>query len=338
MLLPCLLQAQVSETNSFGVSTNMYIVNNKLPYIDIGLGCPYKNKGCNQGKFLLDYGTDTTSIDLYGFPGSKIDSLPNHIYNIYLFNKFFSHYFYDNQDYYYYFFTEGIRQAGIIGTDFLSQNIITLDYQERKAYCGNNNMPIFKSDNLKKLGFVPASTKGYFSNDEKKLFDLKLPQKNNNPAVPLSIGDDNNKVQCPAQLDPGYDDDVITKNGRKISNMININEAYYNALVKSKIISGLDKSDPILLPNRNSSDTLYKCIFSKKFDINIVGENSESILPQTTLSWNVYLKISTKEGLAAGGITTFPFPAAQIGASILTQCNKVIFDPFTSLIWFQQKH
>ena len=338
MLVPCILKAQTNETNSFGVSTNMYVVNNKLPYIDIGLGCPYTYKECRQGKFLLDYGTDTTSIDLYGFPGSRIDSLSNHRYTIYIFQNFFTHYFYDNQDYYSYYFPEGIRQAGIIGTDFLSQYVITLDYQERKVYRGDSTMPIFNRANLKNLGFAAASTRGYFSNDEKKLFDLKLPQKSNNPAIPLFIGDDNNNVQCPAQLDPGYDDDVITKSGKKVSNLININDAYFDALLKKKIIYGLDKSDPILLPNRNSSDTLYKCIFSKKFDIKIVGVNSEIILPQNTLNWNIYLKVSSKEGLAAGGITTFPFPAAQIGASLLTQCSKIIFDPFTSLIWFQQKN
>ncbi len=339
LFAPLLLLAQPNTNQSFGVSTDMYIVNGRLPYIDVnmkGHNCIPANPNCLQGKFLLDYGTDTSTIDVYGFPGDYITYVPNKNYTINLFQTSFTSYFYDNQGYHYYNLN-GVRQAGILGTDFLSQHIITLDYDNRKAYCGDTSMPDLHFNKLKSLGFIPASMKGYFSNDEKKLLDLKLPQKNNNPAIPLYIGETNNYVQCPAQLDPGYDDNFYTNKGIRITNVININKAYFDTLVKQHIISGVDKNDPILLGNRNSADTLYKCVFTGSFDIKILGVNAESILKRNSSQWNVYLKISSQEGLAAGGITTFPFPAAQIGASLLTQCSRVIFDPFLSLLWFQEK-
>lgn len=315
----------------------MYI-GNRMPFTDI------EAKGANEtslnGRFVVDYGTDTSVVDLNGFPGYCLYRTNDQNYSLTFRNGVyrngsFIQYCY-NQDLSY-ITASGIRETGIIGTDILSKIIVTLDYQSSRLYIVDDTGKQCKPVDLAKDGLIPASTKGYFSNDKKALV---LKDKNNIPTIPVVIGDKIDTAQALAQIDPGYDD-KCSLNGNYntyYTHIININKLYFDHLKKMGIAITVDKRSYYTLGNRTGiPDTLFKCSFSKNYVFNIIGTKGESVIPYGTDECNVFLKVNGPGGQSAGGITALPFPAAQFGGSFLLDCDRIIFDPFRSLVWFQSK-
>jgi hypothetical protein len=48
----------------------------------------------------------------------------------------------------------------------------------------------------------------------------------------------------------------------------------------------------------------------------------------------IFVKNTPSEANICGGIGTWKIPAAQIGASFLFDSRCVVFDPFSSTVWF----
>jgi hypothetical protein len=118
---------------------------------------------------------------------------------------------------------------------------------------------------------------------------------------------------------------------------VNINQLFYNQLKKKGIDVTVDRHSFALLVNRTDNpDTLFKCNFSKRYDFSILSREGKYILPYSTDSINVFLKVNGKGDLSAGGITNLRIPAAQFGGSFLLDFDTVTFDPFRSLIWFRK--
>lgn len=122
------------------------------------------------------------------------------------------------------------RQAGIIGTDFLSVRAFTLDYTNQKMYSAPASTFCTEAQ-LLGAGFRPLPSDGFFTTDLSKLRPLSdvlddpdggtagftVP---NVPTVPIAIAG----VDALAQLDTGYED-------RLVPYSININEALYAKIV-----------------------------------------------------------------------------------------------------------
>lgn len=138
---------------------------------------------------------------------------------------------------------------------------------------------------------------------------------------------------------PGYDDRcyVLKDVNTYYTHIININKHYLLFLQEKGVEISVDKNSYYTLDNISGKpDTLFKCSFAQKYKFNAVGLNDETVIPYSTDQCNVFLKVNAPGGESAGGITTYDFPAAQFGGSILMDCAQVTFDPFRSLVWFRQ--
>jgi len=314
----------------FGTYYDMYI-GNYMPYVNV-----YTikgNKDTLRGKFVVDFGTDRSVIDLNGFPGARMDAKPDRTYSLTIENGMYYSGPYIKQcnvqdcssiN------ANGIRQAGIIGTDILSQVIVTLDYDNSRLYIGWDSSKHCRPDSMIRKGFLPVSTKGFFSN---------RPQNPSNiPTVGVVIGDEKVSAKALAQIDPGYSD-RCSLNGNfetYYTHIVNINKLYYDLLRKNGVGITADKTKYYTLGNMSGKpDTLFQCSFSKRYIFNCIGTSGEAVIPYGTDECNVFLKVNAPGGEIAGGITTLGFPAVQFGGSILMDCDQVSFDPFRSLVWFK---
>jgi hypothetical protein len=327
-----------------GTSYNMYI-GNRMPFVDVyTMGA---NGNVLFGKFVVDYGTDVSVIDTSGFPCYYISKNTNNVYPITFktgditfqpndittgpFNRKC------NLQNLNTVIANGIREAGIVGTDILSKLIITLDYDYSRLYIVWDTTKQCTPSIMKNKGFLPVSTKGFFDNN---IQNLRSPN-NNIPTIPIVIGDQKDSAQAFAQIDPGYDDRCHLKDSfdTYYTHILNINQLYYEHLKKKGIDIQVDRSKYYTVNNLPgiAPDTLFKCSFLKSYNFSAIGTSGETVIPYHTDEVNVFLKVNAPGGERAGGITTMPFPAVQFGGSILMDCRKTTFDPFRSLIWFQSR-
>ena len=334
----------------FGYYYPMYIAD-RMPFIDAYIDGIKLSEDSLHGRFLVDYGSDTTVIDLFGFPGIGLDTSKNHSYSI-LFkdapgknrlarsgphNPPFC-YVQDLGGYK----ANGIREGGIVGTDILSQIILTLDYKHSRFYIATDRVNQCTPTKMSSLGFTAASTKGSFSNDKSTLILQSVSsvnQQNNNPHITICIGNGRDSAQALGSIDPGYDDRIYLEQDYNVyyTHIVNINELYYQHLKDKKIAIEIDRNNYALLSNRTEfPDTLFRCNFAKKYEFSIISREGKSVFPYSTDSINVFLKISGG-GQSAGGITTLRIPAAQFGGSFLLDFDIVTFDPFNSLVWFKKR-
>jgi hypothetical protein len=185
---------------------------------------------------------------------------------------------------------------------------------------------------MRKLGFIPVSTKGFYKNHPDNVVN-----KNNDPTIPIVIGDGRDTARALGWVDPGFNDRCNLPNNTFDTHVININELYLEHLKKKGIAIKVNKKAFILLDNRTKiPDTLYKCIFAKRYTFSVIGTHGEAVIPYSTDKCNVYLKINGEGGASVGGITTLKYPAAQFGGSILMDCDQITIDPYRSLVWFRQ--
>lgn len=282
----------------------------QMPYTMVLIG-KYK------GWYLIDFGTTASTIDTNLFLNGAPSPVPGTQ------NRFKDFQFFGpwntvtliRQDH---SAIQGIRQAGILGTDFLSLNIFTLDYKSGSLYRASEQ-EFCSKDELEKSGFSSASAKGYYSNDLNKL----KPNVPNVPAVPIQIG----RAEAIAQIDPGYDDRIYRY-------AININQAYFDII---------QASGAQLIRNPSADLILSTCIFGLNENIkayrlpagtffSITATDGSAILKRSEV--NIFLKQTPEAAYSCGGIGTWDKPGAQIGASFLLESEKVIFDPFRSKVWF----
>lgn len=275
----------------------------------------------SEGYFLIDFGTTASTIDTNGFINSKPKPVSGSN------NQFDKFDFYGswgkvNLNIQNHSNIQGlgtIKQAGIIGTDFLCFNIFTIDYVNNQLFRNSSNN--FCSDSvLIREGFKAASTAGYYSNDLKKLNNTCS---SNIPTVPVKIGN----ISAVAQIDPGFDD-------RLYRHSININQAFFNALLDAGIALIETPSANFQLNTcvngLSENVKAYKLPNGVKFSI--IGINGEPIIIHSDA--NIFLKQTPIEAKFCGGIGTWQIPAAQLGASFLVDAKKVIFDPYKAKVWF----
>ncbi len=308
----------VYSQSCFGEKRNL-VVDSQMPYTSV-------NVGTSKGYFLLDFGTtastiDTTkfydgpkpkpmdqtsnrfdSFDFFGSWGQVVLSVQNHS-NINL---------------------KHIKQAGIIGTDFLSLNIFKLDFKTHSLYRNTESLFCRNSD-LIDNGFRPVSTFGYYSNELDKLNKLNDFFVPNIPTVPVRIG----AAYGVAQIDPGFDDS-------KYHNSVNINSAFLKSIsatgLKLRKIDNLSTVLSTCVSGVDEKVSGYKLRQGQKFEV--LGIDGTPVLVSDDAI--IFLKETPDEARKCGGIGTWQLPAAQIGASFLIQCESVVFDPFQSLVWFKK--
>lgn len=295
------------------------------------------------GDFLIDFGANSSTIDLNGFKGSTPPtpsvcfgdaSLPGASCSFPSFDFFgpWGTVSLSTADYGVLF--SSFRQSGIIGTDFLANYPFTLDYENTRIWRGSKTA--FCSDaQLLAAGFSPIPTGGFFVSDSSKLRPLSevistpdaATTKNfvvpNVPTVPVTIGG----VSALTQLDTGYDDRVTRHS-------LNINQA---------LLEQLRAKDPGML-TRSPDDDLFltTCIggLSQKAEAYTLRKGTAvdfialgGQVGRHDIGNVVFVKEQSADAAKCGGIDTWTVPAAQMGASFLVDAFAVVFDPISSRVW-----
>jgi len=297
-----------------------------------------------QGDFLVDFGTTGSTIDFHAFDASAPPmpaqcfgdaSIPGASCNFAGFDFFgdWGQVTLRTGDYGIFF--GAIRQAGIIGTDFLSIYPFALEFTNRKMW--KSAVATFCTDTqLLAAGFLPLPSKGFFVNDLSKLRPLAdvitepdagvqnftVP---NVPTVPISIAG----INALAQLDTGYDDSL-----RRHS--ININEALFKLIEAqsgpTKLLTRAPLKDlfaTTCVPGYSERLQAYNLAEGKTIDF-IAEGGSVARAEQSAV---IYVKPRSAETYRCGGVSTWSVPGAQVGASFYIDAQAIIFDPITSRVW-----
>ena len=288
----------------------------QMPYIPVQIGAA-------EGEFVLDFGSNVTSIDPEEFKNGVKPTPTDGAAMVYE-----QPYFFEQFD----FFGRtgrvkllarkttvrnlGLRQAGVLGTDFFMEFIFTLDYANQALY-KSTRQGFCQDADLRKAGFLPVSTAGYYADRFSRLLDPATTI--NVPTVPVKIG----PVAAVAQIDPGYDDSVYP-------HTVNVNRAFFAAMQAAGVaLTPVPDVELTTCSGKPEKGTAYRLGPGHRFEI--TGTDGKPVL----LAQDAFVIV--KEGtLAQGcaGIGTWAIPAAQIGASFLVDARQVVFDPFSSRVWF----
>lgn len=297
------------------------VVDHQMPYAQVRVTG-------RSGHVVLDFGATTSSITPAGFAGRSAPApMPGTV---------------DRYDHFEFFGPWGpvqlrlqthtpaiskVRQAGVIGTDFLAAHIYTLDYRAGRLHRAANGQ--FCSDGaLAAAGFRALSTQGYFAENTQSLSCPLAggpPNCVNIPTVPVRIG----PVQAIAQLDTGHDD------GRRPGSL-NINAALFDALRRAGVA---------MKPRRDIGLRLSTCVAG-------VSENIEAwqlagatrfglqdvhgkLLPAPARPVTLFVKRTPAAAAGCGGIGTWARPAAQLGASFVAR-GALVVDPLSARVWVRR--
>jgi hypothetical protein len=224
--------------------------------------------------------------------------------------------------------TSRVRQAGVIGTDFLAQHVYTLDYAGGRLYRAPRAG--FCSDAvLAAAGYRALSTRDYYAQQPGT---LSCPRAGgpghcvNVPTVPVRIG----PVQAVAQLDTGYDD------GQQPYSL-NINATLLEALQQAGVT--LTRRPEIALQLSTCvagvAERIEAWTLSAATPAGLVDEQG-ALLPQgagaTAAAITLFVKRTPAAAQLCGGIGTWAQPAAQLGASFVAG-GAMVVDPFSARVW-----
>lgn len=313
-----------------------------LPYVDVTVDGYHAT-------FLVDFATTATTIDRGAFPlpGPTPTSCtsPN-LGGICTFSSFD-------------FFGEwgsvalrtddhrgfggAVRQAGILGTDFLAVYAFTLDYAgqtlrraERGArpsastseFAGSGDAGdggptspgAFCSDTtLKAAGFSPLNTAGYYSHTPGSMSGPNV------PTVPLAVAG----ARAVAQLDTGFDDGFVP-------HAINVNEAFFRAIQAT--------SPGALLRAPTLDAALTTCVAGLDETVEayrLAAGATSAFLDRDGVPVRprgdtvLFVKRTPQAAYRCGGIGTWTEPAAQVASSFFHDAGALVFDPFQSVVWMR---
>ena len=293
-------------------------VSRQMPYVRVAVNG-------QAGRFVIDFGADVSALTAAGFDGaaprpiagttdryqrldffgiwSNVRLLPQPVAPV----------------------TGQLRQAGVIGTDFLGTHAFTLDYAGGRVYRAGRGQ-LCGDDALARTGFTPLSTRDYYAANTATLScpNAEMPGRCPNiPVLPVRIG----TVSAVAQIDTGFDDG-------QVRHAMNINTAFLAALQRAGIA---------LVPRPEIAMTLSTCQAG-------VSERVEawSLPPGAALEFvaqdgravrrfadaTLFVKRPPPAARVCGGIGIWPRPAAQLGASFFAG-DALIVDPFTARVWIR---
>lgn len=228
----------------------------------------------------------------------------------------------------------GVREAGILGTDFSSVLAITLDYGASEVRAAPRGA-LCSDAALAGAGLGWLSTAGFYANDLSSLRPMtdvdataspgtRVP---NVPTIPVRLGG----VDAIAQLDTGFDDALAPRT-------INVNEALWSAILAA---------DPDALVRDAAGDlALTTCVVGVTEDVEAwtlaPGHALELLQTDGTAAASlvgvrVFVKRTPSSARVCGGIGTWTAPASQLAASLHAELGLVVVDPFTSRVWIPRR-
>jgi hypothetical protein len=310
-------------------ATMALTVSDQMAYVDVPVGS-------ESGEFVLDFGSTFSSIDLTAFaaPGPTTSGCDASELGVLCTVAGFA-----------FFSSPGdvelttesfagvggsVRQAGILGTDFLSEHVITLDYARGHVYAASSSA-FCGATALGAAGYVPLSVAGFYENDLSLLEpftdvdsdaypDDSVP---NVPTVPVKVAG----VAAVAQLDTGFDDDATPFS-------VNINQAFYAAIVAATPgaltrDSALDETLSTCVDGVTQAAKAYRLAAGTTFDFVQTSGAAARSYAQAVL----FVKSDPAAASGCGGISTWTVPAAQVGASFYVGMGSLMFDPYGAKVW-----
>lgn len=304
-------------------------VASRMPYALVGVGA-------RQGYFLLDFGASVSSITPANLQGDAPALTPEAAGGRYDDFVFFGRWASvalqlqpqpavqalrsaDGR--------ASIRQAGVIGTDFLAQHVYTLDY--RGGHLWRAAPGAFCDDAaLQAGGYRAVSTRDYYGAAPAALSCPRAMAAPggcvNIPTVPIRIG----RVEAVAQLDTGYDDS-------RQPYSVNINAALFDALRAAGVR---------LTPRPDIAIQLSTCVagVSEPVEAWRLGAGTPAGIVDTAgrlvanhgRALTLFVKRTPAAAAVCGGIGTWRQPAAQLGASFVSGGSLVV-DPFSARVWLR---
>ena len=216
-----------------------------------------------------------------------------------------------------------LPQAGLIGTDLLSNHVWTLDYAngllrraDQASSCADGV--------LRQAGFQPLSSAGYFGTNVASFYCPAAPRRGpcpNIPSIPVRIG----SSMAVAQVDTGYDDGLHSPS-------LNINRAWFNQLARSVRLEPHPEANLTLSTCAGVSEQVLAYRLPPGKAVELVGSDGSAVrrLQGVTL----FLKDTPPAARRCGGIGTWDRAAAQLGASFVNDGTLVV-DPFSQRLWFR---
>jgi len=279
-----------------------------LPYVMVGVDG-------TEGYFLVDWGTTATAIDPTGFNPYFPEPLAGSSDRWDGFSFFgpWGTVRMSQQDFSW--FDGPIRQAGILGTDFLALNAFVVDWDagtlaraEPGAGCTDAA--------LLEAGMRPLSTAGYYARDLDEVF-AGMP---NIPTIPARVG----AAQAPAQIDTGYDDALVGP-------AININHAFRAAIADASLVRApeLDLVLTTCVPGLVESVDAWRLAIGATLEL--VGEDDNAVRSYSDAI--LFEKDTPSAAFRCGGIGTWATPGAQLGVSFVARGGRAVFDPVRSRVW-----
>ena len=307
-------------------------ISRQLPYVDLKVGS-------EMGEFGMDFGSTFSTIDLSAFdsPGPTTSGCDaselGQVCTVAGFSFFGTTASVQLTTENYLGLGGSVRQAGLVGTDLLKEQVFIIDYQGRNLYAA----PAACTDNdLKAAGYVQLTTAGFYENDVSKLYPVTdtgidaAPGTTvqNIPTVPVTVAG----VPALAQLDTGFDDSATPYS-------VNVNKAFYDSITGAQ-------SNALV---RDSSKDVTVTTCAKGADGGFITETDEAytlksgvtfefmqgngMVARTYTSAVLFVKNTPTAALVCGGISTWKVPAAQVGASFFVDMRSIVFDPFGASVW-----
>lgn len=210
--------------------------------------------------------------------------------------------------------SEDMEQAGIIGTDFLSRNVFTVDYEARSVHRATEE-DFCNAQTLHNAGFTEILTSGRYTSE---------PPLEGRPNVAIAIVEVFGQ-RVEAHLDTGLSDD-------RSPLAVYINTAFRDALLA---VGAPMEREP------SADHTLSTCVTGVSESVeafrasgevlNWISPEGESV--RTFSDLQIFVKSAPLEAHACGGIGTSSEPEAQLGGSFFMDFGAIVFNPFDGSIW-----
>lgn len=273
-------------------------------------GAPYAELriGASSGRFLVDFGTTSSTIDLGAMTPGPPTPHPMPRSPMVFDGGYFlrplpflamtptSHSGMAGE----------VRQAGILGMDQLGSGLFLLDWAA--GTIARAETPCDESS-LRALGLVPVPA---------------LPTSGHArvPTVPIVIGG----VSIPTQVDTGFADHVVPRS-------INVNRAAYDALVAAgvRLTAAPDLDLDLTTCVRGTMEHVTAYRLGPRATAHFVDAEGEHV--REIESPALFVKSAPEAARTCGGVGTWDEPGAQLGVSILVDGGRAAFDFAGGVVW-----
>jgi hypothetical protein len=227
---------------------------------------------------------------------------------------------------------DALRQAGILGTDFLASSVYAIDYARRRIH--RSDRGACTDDALARAGLVPLSSRGYYGSSDvaRRPMSEVLASASpgsvvpNVPTVPVRVAG----VTAVAQLDTGFAD-------TRIAHSVNVNEAFFDAIQAGHpgVLVRDAASDLSLTTCAGVAEPVEAWRLAPGTSFELVAESGAAARSEKGAV--LFVKRTPPAAQRCGGIGTWTAPAAQVATSFYVDAGLVVFDPFAGRVWMRAR-